>query len=160
MTPPGRRAQSLALLRAAVSLSGRLRRRGFWLTFLAFAVLDFTVQFVALGMISAFHPFATRAQGVALIAPVATVMEVLFIWPATTSLVRRGHDRGYPTLRSLAVLGLLAALGLATGRIPDGPRFTLQLLLLAYVIADYGCTPGTRGPNRYGADPRLPGGRA
>ena len=159
---PGRRAQTVALLRQALSLQGRLRRRGFWRTFVAFAVLDLSVQFVALAVLSASHPFSSRAQGVALLAPVATAMEVIFLWPAAAALVRRGHDRGYPALRSLAVLGALAALGLATGRIADGARLLLQVAILAYFIADYGFTPGTRGANGYGEDPRSanPGARA
>lgn len=162
MTPPSRRAQSLALLRSAVSLEGRQARRGFWLSGLAFLVLLVVVIYVGAPLLQFFDGGTVRsAQATAaLVRPLVVATLVLLAWPATAALVRRGHDRGYPAARTGAVWTVFLALGLLAPVLPFAPRLALQTALLVYLIADYGCTPGSPGPNGYGADPRALGGRA
>lgn len=162
MSAPGRRAQTPALLRQAVSLQGRLRRRGWWLSWVGFGVAFLSVQYLALAFVSSAHPFAGRTQGAALIAPTGLAIMLLLAWPATAAMVRRGHDRGYPASRTAAVWTVFLALGLLAPVLPFDARLSVQAALLVYFIADYGCTPGVRGANRYGDDPRLarPGARA
>lgn len=153
-----RRAQTAGLLRALVSLQGRLRRRGFWLTFLALVVLFATVQYLALGFAAFSRPFSSRAQGAALIAPTAAVLEALIAWPVVATFVRRGHDRGYGAARTVAVLAVMLGLRLLSGVLPAGVRMPLQVVVLAYLLVDYGAIRGGVGPNRFGADPRATGG--
>ena len=161
MTPPGRRAQTLGLLRAAVSLDGRQLRRGFWLAGLAFVVVLVVVIYVSAPLLQFFNGGTVRsaAATAALVRPLIVATLVLLAWPATAALVRRGHDRGYAAARTGAVWTVFLALGILAPILPYAPRLALQTALLVYLVADYGCTPGTRGANRFGADPRLPGGR-
>ena len=160
---PGRRAQTAVLLRAALSFAGRQRRRGFWLTGLAFVVvLGVTVYvsapllqfFAGAGVVRSARETADRVR------PVTLVALLLLAWPATAALVRRGHDRGYPASRTLAVWTVFLGLGLLAPVLPFAARLSLQAALLLYILADYGCTPGRRGPNAYGEDPRTGGARA
>ena len=155
--PPAlrRRAQTVGLLRDLLSLDGRLRRRGWWLSWLGFVVLFASVQYLALAFLSFGHGFTTRAEGAALIAPVGLALELVLLWPATAVMVRRGHDRGYGAARTGAVWAVLILLGLAAPLAPQTPRLLLQVALLVYLVADYGFTPGQRGANAYGPDPRL-----
>ena len=61
MTPFGRRAQTLALLRATVSLEGRQRRRGFWLAGLAFVVVLVVVIYVGAPLLQFFNGGTVRS---------------------------------------------------------------------------------------------------
>ncbi|MBE7219214.1 MAG: DUF805 domain-containing protein [Caulobacteraceae bacterium] len=152
-----RRAQTAGVLRDLLSFSGRLRRRGWWLSWMGFLLFTATVVFVGSPLIHYFEGAAvgTVAAGVRRSQPLVLACDLLLAWPAAAVMVRRGHDRGYAAARTLAVWGALVALGLLAPVLPFTPRLFAQLAILAYVVADYGVTPGGRGPNVYGADPRL-----
>ena len=94
------------------------------------------------------------------VRPVTLVALLVLAWPATAALVRRGHDRGYPASRTLAVWTVFLALGVLAPVLPYAARLSVQAALLVYFLADYGCTPGARGANAYGEDPRIAGARA
>ncbi len=162
MTPPAaaaparRRAQTAGLLRQLLSPRGRLRRRGFWLTGLAFVVFLVVIIYVSAPLAQFFAGAAVRSARAtaARIAPLLLAAELLLAWPATAVMVKRGHDRGYGAARTLVVWGVFLGLGLLAPVLPLAPRLFVQVAILAYLVADYGFTPGVRGPNAYGDDPR------
>ena len=157
---PVRRAQSLVLLRAALRFDGRSRRRGFWMALLVFVLVVSATAYVAAPLMQFFsgQPIRSARETAGRVNPLITAEKLLLVWPATAMLVRRGHDRGYPAARTLAVWVVFLALGLLAAVLPLTPRLALQTALLVYLVADYGLTPGTRGLNAYGPDPRAAAG--
>lgn len=148
-----RGSETLGLARALLSLDGRLTRRGFWMTFLALATLFLTVEFVGIAMLSAARPFGSATQGRSLVAPLETGLQILMIWPALATVVRRGHDRGRPAAASLALLAALALPGVFAAVLPAGPRLVFQLAVLGWIWVDYGLLRGETVANRYGPPP-------
>ncbi len=147
------KSETARLVAALLRFDGRLTRRGFWMTFLALATVFLTVEFVALAMLSAARPFASATQGLALLRPLEAGLQLLAVWPALATLVRRGHDRGRPAVASLLLCAALVAPGLLAAVLPTGPRLLAQVVVLGWILGDYGLLPGEVGTNRYGPDP-------
>lgn len=147
------RSETAGLVRALLRLDGRLTRRGFWMTFLALATVFLTVEFVALAMLSASRPFANASQGLVLLRPLETGLQLLMVWPALATVVRRGHDRGRPAVASLLLCAALVVPGLLAAVLPVGPRLLAQVVVLGWIVGDYGLLPGEVGSTRYGPDP-------
>ncbi len=150
-------SQTARVVRAALSFEGRAGRRAVWMTLVALVVTLSATVYIAAPLIQFFRgePVRSARETAARVAPVLLVEEWLFIWPVTAVLVRRGHDRGYPAARTLAVWTVFLGLGLLAAVLPLTARLALQTALFVYLLADYGCTPGARGANGYGADPRA-----
>ena len=113
------------LLSMLFSFRGRLSLAMFWILGLAINFVFFSTETIFLSLMESESP---------LVAATAMAMAVLFVWVYFAMVSKRLHDIGWPGW--LAILTLLPAVG--------------QVFALLAV----GCSPGTRGPNRYGVDPR------
>jgi uncharacterized membrane protein YhaH (DUF805 family) len=120
-----------------LSPAGRTGRRFYWLCgFLPFALLGFVV-----GILRLTTPEAVRY--------VLTGI-VLLVWPQAVVLARRFHDLNLSG-GWVAVLWLFPG-ALVLLRAPVPPQTGTVLVWLGALVL--GLMPGTRGPNRYGNDPR------
>jgi uncharacterized membrane protein YhaH (DUF805 family) len=118
------------------SPTGRTGRRFYWLFgFLPMALL---------GLIAGFLEPHDRPGLYGL------VLTVLLLWPQTVLLVRRFHDIALSGWWVLLLLLGPAALFLVQLPLPRG--FGIIAAWLAAVCI--GLIPGTRGPNKFGSDPR------
>ena len=146
------------------SFEGRISRRTFWLASLGVivAVLVLTVAPFLIG---------NEEWAVLIIALTSQFIWLLSLWPLMAVGARRLHDRdknGWWLLVYWLVPVALICGGMSiilfddprTGR--TGDFATGAILLFAslvpalFGIIELGILPGTRGPNRYGADPAQP----
>lgn len=132
------------------SLDGRINRKPYWLAALLLFVVSIAVQ--------AGVYFAANLQ-------VMMIVGLIFMWPSFALAVKRAHDRNRPTwLVVLFFIILLATTFMQIAGVhesADGqatPIFTilsvLFLIFAIYAFIDWGLIPGTKGPNKYGPDPR------
>lgn len=120
-----------------VTFSGRARRSEYWF----WALFVVIVTFIALGIDAMLNPDLMTAQvadGTASVAAqggiVSGIVLLALFLPGLSVAIRRLHDtdrRGWWLL-----IGLIPLIGFI-------------VLLVFY------CTEGTRGPNRFGADPKA-----
>ena len=132
------------------SLDGRINRKPYWLAALLLFAVSIAVQ---IGVY-----LASNMQ-------VMMIVGLIFMWPSFALAVKRAHDRNRPTwLVALFFLILLATTFMqiagvhesANGQ-PTGVFTTVSVLFLIFAIyafIDWGLIPGTKGPNKYGPDPR------
>lgn len=109
---------------------------------------------IALGKISALAPtfVGALASILALVAFLAAVGFALFYLVAGVSLTaRRLHDLNCSASVLLLIFVFSFLVGIS-GASDENPIATLGFLLLEALLL---FAPGTRGPNRYGFDPRL-----
>ena len=124
-------------LRRYADFSGRSRRKEYWM-FALFEVIVFTVVGLLAGMLLGFgdpaDPAAGALGGGMLI--VFVLLALVFLIPGLAVTVRRFHDQ-------------------------DKSGWFVLLMLIPYlgglVVLVFMCLEGTRGPNRYGADPKASG---
>ena len=120
---------------------GRINRAKWWL----FMVVAVTVQVIAVMAMSEMR------QG-----PIGLITFLYFlIFAASVPVhVKRLHDRNRSGWWLLAYYGFLAVAVVARDLGPDPVVAQAAFLaILVWIVIDLGCLRGTRGPNRYGADP-------
>jgi uncharacterized membrane protein YhaH (DUF805 family) len=151
----------MKLQKILFSFEGRIGRRTYWLATLALIVAV---------LVLTFSPFLldSEAAAVLMLALTSQLVWLLSLWPMLAVGAKRLHDRdknGWWLLvfwllpAALVVGGFSIALfdDPRTGR--SGDFSTGLILVLASLppalwgIVELGILPGTKGPNRYGADP-------
>ena len=150
-------------LRRYAEFSGRSRRKEYWmfalllvLIYLVFAVLMVTVgagAFMAMAAGGGGLAAGALGGGAMLVFGLFAIFILAIIIPSIAVAVRRLHDTdrsGWWILLPLVpnVLGIVAGDG-AIAMILSVVSFGLSIALLVFY-----CLPGTRGPNRFGADPK------
>lgn len=130
--------------RQAKDFDGRSRRKTFWLFHLFMTVVS-----IVAGAIDMALGLETLVLGI--YGPLTFLSFIIFLTPSLALMVRRLHD----TDRSgwWLLLGVVAIPGLvlAARGVPLASLLMLPLLAFLGLFA----LPGTRGPNRFGADPKA-----
>lgn len=173
-------------LKRYADFSGRSRRREYWmfalftvLVNLAFIAVIFAVGGGAMfALASGTNPDSTTIMAaggsVGIVYLVSVVFSLAILIPSIAVGVRRLHDTdrsGWWLVAPLApyvlviVLGLGVAGSIASGNVSSGAGIglgigiavaMLAVLGLAITVFVFMCLDGTRGPNRFGPDPKNP----
>jgi uncharacterized membrane protein YhaH (DUF805 family) len=136
-------------LRHYANFKGRARRRDYW----AFFGICFAILVLVAGIDEALAPLIGWPDGVMI-----ALCAVPFLCPGLAIAVRRLHDSnrsGWWTSLLLAPLLVSMIVSAVAGDtlwrvVSDLAVPLLVWLALAFLL----CLPGTRGPNRFGLDPR------
>jgi uncharacterized membrane protein YhaH (DUF805 family) len=167
-------------LKRYADFSGRSRRMEYWMFYL-FTILigvGFAVLTGIIGGAAAIgNDSAALAAGgaVGIIAILQLVVNLALLIPSIAVGVRRLHDTdrtGWWLLAPLIGIAMLfvglAGAGLFTLRPGATPEFGVMFVVmgigalltlgLAITVFVFMCLEGTRGPNRFGPDPKDPGG--
>lgn len=130
------------------SFDGRLNRKRYWLG---------NIMLILAGMV--LQTIIIRTLGFA----AALIFSLIWLFPAFSLNVKRGHDRNRPAWLMAAFFALLVAVILmqvfGLDQIDDEPTTAFLivgipwLLLGLFFFVDLGFLRGTSGQNRYGADP-------
>jgi uncharacterized membrane protein YhaH (DUF805 family) len=136
---------ALLPLRKYADFTGRSRRKEFW----SFMLLIIVVS-IAAGMIDVLLGLSTMIGGV--YGPVTFIAALVFVIPQFSAGIRRLHD----TDRSgwWMLLGLVPILGSLAMMLTGSGVFAL-LSLVSLVLIYFLLLDGTRGPNKYGPDPKA-----
>jgi len=168
-------------LKRYADFSGRSRRMEYWMFFLLTVLIGigFGILSVIVGGTAAAvggESAALAAGGsVGIIAILQLVVNLALLIPSLAVGVRRLHDTNRsgwwlfaPVIGYILLFGGLAGAGifaLQPGATPNfGSMFAviaiggLLALGLAIMLLVFMCLEGTRGPNRFGPDPKDPGG--
>ena len=166
-------------LRRYAEFSGRSRRKEFWMFFLFYIILSIVAGLidVALG----FGHTRTLSTGTGYYSsfhssgPVGAILSLACLVPWLAVSVRRLHDTNrsgwwiglYFLLAVLTLVGVIAGIGGALvhpGALPSfggamllAAVFGVATFVLAVVLLVFYCLDGTRGPNRFGPDPKDAG---
>lgn len=173
-------------LKRYADFQGRSRRLEYWMFYLLQILI--AVAFALLGVIvggasgglgrSAFDP-AAAAGGTGIISILNALVSLALLVPSLAVGVRRLHDTdrtGWWLLAPLApliflIIAVVGAAGTLLGRDPSaagaglagGLGITVIIAAVAFFVAAitvfvFTVLEGTRGPNRFGADPKNPAG--
>jgi uncharacterized membrane protein YhaH (DUF805 family) len=145
-------------VQALTEFRGRLRRRDFWLGLLILLLIEIALSFGFAGLMR--PTGATPIENAALWLALA-----ILLWSSAALIIKRLHDRGksalwYP-LFGLAPalcyhLGVVYSSNISNVLSPAQQAFwLLGGILWVWAIIELGFMPGTKGPNRYGPDPRA-----
>lgn len=130
------------ILETYLSWKGRIGRGEFWAFGVALNITWFAVSLLA-------RLFGEIAGGLIVVAAFA-----IMIVGTAGLMVKRGHDRGRPAAFSIVVLAIRVVLQIAAMLSNnDSGVLLLQVLVIGYVIVDYGVLPGQPKANRYGLVP-------
>ena len=135
-----------------LSYKGRISRQEFWLGNAATIVVEIMVvhllQDASLGGSGAFY--STSAMSLAryefTLGLAKVIATGILLWPRGALLLKRLHDLGLSAWWLLVVPATII-LAMATG-LP-----ALNTLVAVILLMVLGCLPGSRGDNRFGADP-------
>jgi uncharacterized membrane protein YhaH (DUF805 family) len=142
------------------SPNGRISRSQYWLWYIV-PVLVISIVLSAIAGIAAAAGIPGLAAG---FESLYWLFALLTFWPGIAVLVKRIHDRnrsGWLVVLPIAA-GLLIVAGAvianATGAFVAGGILSaigaIAFLAIAiWFFVEFGCMPGTDGPNRYGPDP-------
>jgi uncharacterized membrane protein YhaH (DUF805 family) len=152
-------------LKRYAEFSGRSRRMEYWLwtLFLCLIWIAFLVVMMAIAgaalMGGGGNPVGSimaMGGGILIVAALAFLVWLALLIPSLAVGVRRLHD----TERSGWWLGGLILLDFASAILRGsvggalGTVFSLAVLVLALVVLVFMCLDGTKGPNKYGPDPK------
>jgi uncharacterized membrane protein YhaH (DUF805 family) len=136
------------------SFEGRISRKSFWLSSLAFVVI---CVLVLGGFAAALGSAAFDAQKMKMSNTLAMLYNVAvlpFIWPTSALYLKRLHDFGQGLGRFWPVLILtVLSLGLTFADYDFAAGLIVIVVGVIWVIV--GCIKGTPGPNQYGPDPLV-----
>jgi uncharacterized membrane protein YhaH (DUF805 family) len=131
-------------LKRYFEMSGRSRRKEFWLFMLLMVVVS-----ILAGMIDSMLGMSRMIGGV--YGPVTLVAALAFVIPQFSVSIRRLHDTersGWWLLLFCVPVAVSVAM-FRTGQWNYALANLVLLILLYFFVLD-----GTRGPNRYGSDPK------
>jgi uncharacterized membrane protein YhaH (DUF805 family) len=145
------------LIHNLTGLSGRLRRRDFWVGFIILLVVEIALSFAFAGIMR--PTGATQLELAALWSALG-----ILVWVSAALIVKRLHDRDksvlwYPVFGLGPVvayeLGNRFSSNISNELSPAQTVFwLLSAALWVWAIVELGFIKGTEGPNRYGPDPR------
>ena len=146
-------------LKRCADFRGRSRRREYWLfalfLLIAYLVMAFTIGVSAAGVLSGGVGASGFAGATGIMALLFGLFLLAILIPALAVGVRRLHDidrTGWWIVAPTALSVLSVILG--------GTGLALILSLLSVVasitLLVFACLEGTRGPNRFGPDPKNP----
>lgn len=145
----------LKVLRQYVDFNGRARRKEYWM-FTLFNIL-ISLGFLMLDMLLFDHD-PSDPEDTAILRSIYSLAVLL---PGLAVSVRRLHDinRSGWWMMILFVPVIAAAIVGATGFVASGILivFGIVILVAAIVLLVFHATEGTKGPNKYGPDPKNPG---
>ena len=148
--------------------TGRLTRGRFWFGFLGLLVVE--AAFTAWVGMSLGHDFLDPAASPFTKAgfQLSLLINLIFVFPLFVIFTKRCHDRNKSAIWALPfpVIQILAIAAVVVGIVPvDIPKDAaavsplagiislLWLVVFAWVLIELGMLRGTRGTNRFGADP-------
>ncbi len=144
-------------VQALTEFRGRLRRRDFWLGLLILLLIEIALSFGFAGLMR--PTGATPIENAALWLALA-----ILLWGSAALIVKRLHDRDksalwYPLFGLGPALcywlGVEYSSNISNVLSPAQQAFwLLGGILWVWAIVELGFMPGTKGPNRYGPDPR------
>lgn len=135
-------------LRRYAEFSGRSRRKEYWMYVLLLLIVSLVIGFLegALGLTGMVGPYG----------PLSALFLLATFVPSLAVGVRRLHDTnrtGWWMVLPIAPY-LVAALLLASGNLALAGTIGMLGLLGAIVVLVFLVLDGTKGPNRYGPDPK------
>jgi uncharacterized membrane protein YhaH (DUF805 family) len=141
--------------RRAFDYSGRSRRREYWchllVTFVALSVVGYVEEMLGLG--SAGTPGSDGEGGI-----LSSIVLITFATPGLAVAVRRLHDSNragwWLLLPAAPFLVWIVALFGQFGSDALFKPVTVAIFLCPVILLVLMCLPGTKGPNRFGADPK------
>lgn len=161
-------------LRKYAQFSGRSRRMEYWMFVLFVVVVSAILQAIEGVLGISERATASPIVGVGGNGPLSGIFGLVVLVPGIAVAVRRLHDINRSGWWILAPVGVaLIVIGAAVawifqastsgGGSTAGMFGSIGLLLLVYFAVLIGwiitmCLPGTKGPNRYGPDPKNPDG--
>jgi uncharacterized membrane protein YhaH (DUF805 family) len=155
-------------LRRYAEFRGRSRRTEYWLFWVLQMILSFVPGLVGaliLGTSFAYEgePGEAAMMGLGAIGLLQLLIGLLLIVPTFSVTVRRLHDTNRSGWWILAPLPFVAlAIMLAFTELGEGlSALMMFLMLLGFLVTSvmlfvFMLLDGTRGPNRYGPDPKAP----
>ncbi|MEM7222877.1 MAG: DUF805 domain-containing protein [Pseudomonadota bacterium] len=149
-------------------LDYRIGRAKFWLGLITLILVGVVAEWVIVKLlfgVSRFELDNAAPQLQDFRYQIATaLLWLILIYPNFAVLLKRCHDRNrsfwwlLPWFAVNIIVGILRAtkLGYVTSDLSpfEMGLSLLYLLILLWFIVDLGLMPGTRGPNRFGPDPR------
>jgi uncharacterized membrane protein YhaH (DUF805 family) len=148
--------------------SGRSRRKEYWMWVLFIVIVSTVLRMIesllGLGPIGG-GLNSTYSAGVGGNGPLSGLFGLAVLVPGLAVAVRRLHDTNRSGWWMLALVGVaVAAIAAVVGVLFGAVGMTLVFVLVGgYVLAAivlfvFMCLEGTRGPNRFGPDPKDPNG--
>lgn len=150
-------------LKRYAEFSGRSRRMEFWmwtlfvfLLWIAFFVVMVAVAGAALMTGGGVRSLMAMGGGIVIIGALAFLVWLALLIPSLAVGVRRLHDteRSGWWLGGLVILDIVSAVLRGTGAGGLATIVSLVVLLWAIVLIVFYCLDGTKGPNKYGPDPK------
>ena len=157
------------------SAKGRISRKQFWLNFVLPLIGIYLVVVVVAGALFGFSGVAAGGEPnpiiFGVIGLIAIPLYIAIVWASICVSAKRFHDRNMSGwwvlwffLIGLAVAaaqyGAIMALGPDVGGMIAMVATVISMILSLVQLVILGFLPGTKGPNKYGADPRDPTGAA
>jgi uncharacterized membrane protein YhaH (DUF805 family) len=140
------------------SFQGRVNRAKYWLValiYLAVFIVCFILTFIGLGISSVIS--STGALISYLLVAILVIVSLLAIWSSIAVGIKRLHDRDQSGWWMLVFWGVSTIVSLLqeTAAMPSSKLILGigSLAVTVWIIIELGCLRGTRGPNRFGADP-------
>lgn len=144
------------------SFKGRIPRRHFWFYVLGFIVLAVLVTTLAAAFLIVRKPDIAQLKLDADLRTAANIFLLVMAWPTLAVSAKRLHDFNRSVSWLVFFFGVGAALvyAMAFLRVAFGTSSVLVYsvgiglaLLLVWFVGELGLRPGTKGENRFGADP-------
>jgi uncharacterized membrane protein YhaH (DUF805 family) len=150
-------------LKRYAEFSGRSRRMEYWmfllfvlLLWLVFGVIIVAFAGAALMSGGGLRSMMAMGGGIVIIAALAMLIWLALLIPSLAVGVRRLHDteRSGWWLGALIIVDVASAFLRAANGGALGTIASLATLVLAIVLLVFYCLDGTKGPNKYGPDPK------
>ena len=151
------------------SPAGRIGRAKFWLGFVGLMFIVAAFKFWLLSSMLSVDPLASAQRQLTRAGlELSLLIDLIFLFPTFVVLAKRFHDRNkggawaVPFLLTTAAVDAAVFLGMLPSDLPIDPNAIkpegailagLSTLVILWIIVELGCFRGTKGSNRFGADP-------
>ena len=153
----------MRLVNLFLSFHGRIGRRGFWFGIIALMIAGSALAIPAYPNILSDNPFRGVLKNWSQIGPYGLLLSLALLYPATTLVTKRLHDRGKTGWLAALVWAPALAQTVAAliGWTPVLATFlSWTTWIIGYFVAiglwfviELGFYGGTDGPNKYGPEP-------
>ena len=149
--------------------AGRIARSRFWLGLLGLVIIVSAIKFWLMTSLLGIDPLASaQVQLTRTGVELSLLIDLIFLFPTFVLLAKRFHDRNKSAAWSLPFLLSSVATdgGILFGWLPsqlpidpasikpEGMALAFgSTLIILWTVIELGCLRGTRGVNRFGADP-------